>query len=108
LRDHTPDLNEDKRIAPTSQFVAFSRNSDASVFAGVSRNKSSPYLLLLIRAARRELTVAEHRASDPREVTVLFSPNSQRLLWHTDCEGKFAIYTLDVEKFVEATDVSNV
>ena len=106
IREHTPDTNEDKKIAPTSQFVTFARNSDASVFAGVSRNKPSPFILLLVRVGRRELTVAEHKARDPRDVTVLFSPNSQRLLWHTDREGKAAIYSLAVEKFVEKTEES--
>jgi hypothetical protein len=106
LREHVPDGNEDKRLAPTSQFITFSRNADASVFAGVSRNKASPYILLLIRVARRELTVAEHRARDPRDVTVLFTPNSRRLLWHTDREGKSAIYAFAVDKFVEETEVS--
>lgn len=106
LREHTPDANEDKKIAATSQFITFSRNSDASVFAGVSRNIPSPYILLLIRLARRELTVAEHKAHDARDVTVLFTPNSQRLLWHTDREGKAAIYTLLVDQFIEATEES--
>lgn len=106
LREHVPDANEDKRLAPTSQFITFSRNADASVFAGVSRNKASPYILLLIRVARRELTVAEHRARDPRDVTVLFTPNSRRLLWHTDREGRSAIYAFAVDKFVEETEVS--
>lgn len=106
LREHTPDANEDKRIAPTSQFITFTRNSDASVFAGVSRNQGSPYILLLLRVARREMTVAEHRARDPRDVTVLFTPNSQRLLWSTNREGKSAIYSLAVEKFVEETEES--
>lgn len=106
VREHVPDANEDKRLAPTSQFVTFCRNSDATVFAGVSRNTASPYILLLLRVARRELTVAEHRARDPREVSVLFTPNSQRLLWHSDREGKSAIYSLAVEKFVEETEIS--
>jgi hypothetical protein len=104
LRDHTPDSNEDVRLAPTSQFVTFTRNTDASVFAGISQSKASPYILLLLKIARRELTVAEHRARDPRNVTVLFTPNSQRLLWSTDREGKSAIYSLAVEKFVEQTE----
>jgi oligogalacturonide lyase len=106
LREHVPDTNEDKKIASTSQFVTFSRNSDASVFAGVSRNKASPYILILLRVAHRELTVAEHRARNPQDVTVLFTPNSQRLLWDTDREGKFAIYSLAVERFVENTETS--
>ena len=104
LREHVPDANDDKKIATTSQFITFTRNRDSSVFAGASRNRASPYLLLLIRLARRELTLAEHRASDPSQVTVLFTPNSQRLLWHTDREGKSAIYTMNVEKFVEQTE----
>jgi Tol biopolymer transport system component len=106
LREHIPDANEDKKIAATSQFVTYSRNSDSSVFAGVSRNKASPFILLLIRMARRELTVAEHRARDAKDVTVLFTPNSERLLWHTDREGKSAIYSFAVEKFVEKTEES--
>jgi oligogalacturonide lyase len=104
LREHTPDSNEDKRLAPTSQFVTFTRNADASVFAGVSQNKASPYILLLLRVARRELTIAEHRARDPHDVTLLFTPNSQRLLWSTNREGKSALYSLAVEKFVEQTE----
>ena len=106
MREHVPDSNEDKRLAPTSQFITFSRNADASVFAGVSRNKASPYILLLLRVARRELTVAEHRARDPHDVTVLFTPNSRLLLWHTNREGKSAVYAFAVEKFIEETEVS--
>ena len=104
LREQTPDSSEDKRLATTSQFITFTRNADASVFAGVSQNKPSPYILLLLRIARRELTVAEHRARDARDVTVLFTPNSQRLLWSTNREGKSAIYALAVDKFVEQTE----
>jgi oligogalacturonide lyase len=104
LREHVPDTNEDRKIASTSQFVTFTRNSDASVFAGVSRNKASPYILILLRVAHRELTIAEHRAHNPHDVTVLFSPNSQRLLWNTDREGKSAIYSVAVERFVENTE----
>jgi len=107
MREHTPDTNDDKRIGATSQFVTFTRNSDASVFAGVSQNKPSPFILLFLRVTHREMTVAEHRARDPHDVTVLFTPNSQRLLWHTDREGKAAIYTFAVERFIESTDVSD-
>ena len=106
LREHVPDTNEDKKIASTSQFITFSRNGDASVFVGVSRNKASPYILILLRIAHRELTVAEHRAKNAKDVTVLFTPNSQKLLWHTDREGKSAIYSLPVERFVADTEDS--
>lgn len=104
LREHTPDTNEDKLIAATSQFVNFTRNSDASVFAGVSNSKASPHVLLLLRVTRRELTLCEHKASDPSKVTVLFSPNSQRLFYQTDRQGKPAIYTVLIERFVEKTE----
>jgi oligogalacturonide lyase len=76
------------------------------VFAGVSGSKASPYLLLLIRSAGRELTVAEHRASDASRANVVFSPNSQRLFYHTDREGKSAIYSVALDRFVERTEVS--
>jgi oligogalacturonide lyase len=107
LRECIPDSNEDKLVAPTSQFVAFTRNSDGSVFVGVSGSKASPYILLLLRVARRELAVAEHRASDAKAVAVQFSPNSQRLFYQTDREGKPAIYSMALERFVEMTEVSN-
>lgn len=108
LRECIPDSNEDKFVAPTTQFVTFTRNSDASVFVGVSGSKASPYILLLLRAARRELTVAEHRASDAKAVAVQFSPNSQRLFYQTDREGKPAIYSMALERFVEMTEESDV
>jgi oligogalacturonide lyase len=107
LRECIPDSNEDKLIAPTTQFISFARNADGSVFAGVSGSKAAPYILLLLRIARRELTVAEHRASDPGSVTVQFSPNSQRVYYQTDREGKPAIYVMPLERFVENTEVSN-
>jgi oligogalacturonide lyase len=108
MRECISDLNEDKFIAATSQFVSFTRNADASVFVGVSGSKASPYILLLLRAARRELTVAEHRASDPKAVSVQFSQNSQRIFYQTDREGKPAIYSMVLDKFVENTELTNV
>jgi oligogalacturonide lyase len=107
LRECIPDANDDKLVAPTTQFVAFTRNSDASVFVGVSGSKAAPYILLLLRLGRRELAVAEHRASNAKAVAVQFSPNSQRLFYQTDREGKPAIYSMALERFVEMTDVSN-
>lgn len=106
LRECTPDTNEDKLIGRTTQFATFARNSDSTVFAGVSGSKASPYLLLLIRSAGRELTVAEHRASDASRANVVFAPNSQRLFYHTDREGKSAIYSVALDRFVERTEVS--
>lgn len=104
LREFTPDTNEDKMLATTTQFVAFGTNADASVFVGASGSKASPHVLLLVRAVRRELTLAEHRASDPKMVGPVFSPNSQRVYFVSDRDGKPAIYTMSVEKLVEQTD----
>ncbi len=104
LREFTPDSNEDKLIASTTQFVGFGLNADASVFVGASGSKASPYVLLLVRAVRRELTMAEHRASNAQMVAPIFAPNSQRIFFVSDRDGKPAIYTMSVEKFVEETD----
>jgi len=107
IREFTPDTNEDKLIATTSQFVHFGCNADASVFVGASGSKASPYVLLLVRAVRRELTLAEHRATDPQMVAPIFAPNSQRIFFTSDQQGKPALYTMSVDKFVEETDTAN-
>ena len=105
LRELTPDTNsEDKPIADTSQFVTFGRNADASVFVGASGSKASPHVLLLVRAVRRELTLAEHRASDPSMVAPVFAPNSRRIFFNSDRHGKPAIYSMQVDKLVEETE----
>jgi oligogalacturonide lyase len=104
LREFATDSNEDRAIADTSQFVQFNSNADASVFVGASGSKASPHVLLLVRAVKRELTLAEHRASNMAIVSPVFSPNSQRIFFGSDLHGKPAIYTMSVEKFVEETD----
>ena len=104
LREFNTENNEDKSIGLTTQFISFTRNRDSTVFSGVSRSQAAPYILLLIRAASREMTVAEHKASDPSKAAALFSPNSQRLYYHTDREGKSAIYMIQLERFIERTD----
>ncbi len=105
IREHTPDTNTDKPVAKTSQFAHFGFNHDSSVFVGASRNLSSPTLLLLLRVTRRELTLAEHKASKAEMVAPRFSPDSQRVYFQTDRHGKPAIYDMHVEKFVEKTDL---
>jgi oligogalacturonide lyase len=110
LREWTPAggsrQGQDAKIADTSQFVRFQANADASVFVGASGSKASPYLLLLIRAAQRELAVAEHRASDPALVAPAFAPNSQFVVFVSDRHGKPAIYWIAVDKLVSETDGS--
>ncbi len=103
LRECQPDANEDKLVAPTSQFASVSRNGDSSVFVGASSSKASPHVLLLLRSVKREFTLAEHKASNPSLVAPVFSPNSQRVFFQSDREGKWAIYMMQVEKLVEET-----
>jgi oligogalacturonide lyase len=104
LRELTPDENTDKLVSKTSQFAQFGVNGDGSVFVGASRNAGSPYVLLLLKVTRRELTLCEHHATDPVAVNPVFSPDSQRVFFLSDHEGKSAIYRIRVEKFVEETD----
>jgi len=106
IREYTPESGEDLQIAGTSQYVHFHANPDASVFVAASGSKASPYVLLLVRAAKREFTLAEHKASDSRMVATMFTPNSQSILFVSDRHGKPAIYYMSVEKLVAETDGS--
>jgi oligogalacturonide lyase len=104
IREFTPDTNEDQFVSSTSQFAVFNRNSDTSVFVGASGSKASPYLLLLVRSVKRELPLCGHRAQDPGQVTAFFSPNSQRVIFQSDRDGKMAIYSIAVDRLVAATE----
>ncbi len=104
LREHNPDTGEDRLIAVTTQFVHFGANADASVFVGPSGSKASPHVLLLLRVARREFTLCEHRSSDPAIVAPIFSPDSQRIYFQSDRHGKPAIYSMVVDRLVEKTE----
>ncbi len=103
IREFVPDTNEDRAVAETSQFASFDGNADASVFVGAGGSKVSPYIFLLVRAVKRELTLCEHRASNPAMVSPMFSPNSQQIYFNSDLHGKPAIYRVEVEKLVAAT-----
>ncbi len=103
IREFVPDTNEDRLVAETTQFAAFSPNRDASVFVGASGSKAAPYILLMVRAVKRELTLCEHRASDPAMTAPLFSPNSQQVFFNSDLHGKPGIYRMDVAKLVSET-----
>ncbi|QOY89242.1 PD40 domain-containing protein [Paludibaculum fermentans] len=104
IREQVLDARTDTLIAKTSQFVAFSRNANSSVFVGASRSKASPNILLLLRATRREFTLCEHKAKDPGLAEPFFSANSQRIFFQSDRHGKMAIYMMNVEKLIEKTD----
>jgi len=103
LRENSPDDGTDRLLAKTSQFISVSPNADASVFTGASRSRATAYVLILLRVARRELTLCEHRASDPAMVQPVFSPNSQSVLFVSDRHGKRALYQVHVGRFVEET-----
>ena len=104
LHELTPENGEDRLIARTSNFADCRANADSSVFVGASRNRSAPYVLLLLRVTRRELTLCEHKASDAGQVAARFSPDSQSVFFQSDRHGKMAIYRMRVERFVEETD----
>jgi len=104
LREIAPDVNQDALIANTSQFASFARNVDGSVFLGASRSVASPHMLLLVRAVKRELTLCEHKASDPAMINPMFSPTSQRVYFVSDKQGKPAIYSMAVDRLVERTE----
>ncbi|HEX4169742.1 MAG TPA: hypothetical protein VHZ55_30120 [Bryobacteraceae bacterium] len=90
-------------LAKTSQFAAFDPNGNDSVFVGASGSKAQPNVVLLLRATGRELTLCEHRASNANEVQPVFSPDSRRVFFQSDREGRSAIYAVNVERLVEPT-----
>jgi oligogalacturonide lyase len=104
IREQGLDTRQDSAVARTSQFAAFGRNPNATVFVGASMSKASPMVLVLLRSTRREFTLCEHRASNPDTVCPRFTPNSQRLIFESDRHGKRALYMLNVEKLIEKTD----
>ena len=103
LREIEPDPNTDSHFCRTSQFAQFARNADGSVFVGLSGSLASPLVLLLLRVTRREFPLCEHRSKAPTAPPV-FTPNSQRVLFEGDRDGKPAIYMIALEKLVERTE----
>lgn len=104
IREQEVDSRADRLVAKTSQFVAFQRNANGSVYVGASRNKAAPCVLVLLRSTRREFTLCEHKSGSPAAAAPVFSPNSQWIFFQSDRDGKPAIYTMKVEKLLEKTD----
>ena len=104
IRECVPDNNGEALVAKTSQYAHFGFNQPAAVFVGASRSASSPTILIMLRSTKRELTLCEHKASHPEMVAPRFAPDTQRLYFQSDRDGKPAIYCLHVEKFLEKTD----
>jgi len=103
IREYTPESQTDKLVAKTSQYATFASNRDGTVYVGASRNAASPTILIMLRSVRRELTLCEHRASRPDQVSPMFSPDAQRIYFQSDRHGRPAIYSLHVERLVERT-----
>ncbi len=103
IHEVVPEGGGEQCVSPTSQFAAFAPNEDGSVFVGASRSKAQPTIILLLRSARREMTLCEHRASRPSAVSPVFSPDSRRVYYQSDHQGKWAIYSVNVELLVEPT-----
>jgi oligogalacturonide lyase len=104
IREYYADSRQDRAVAKTTQFVSFGANANSSVFIGASGGRATPHVILMLRAGGRELTICEHRASDPAKVTPVFSPNSRRIFFASDRHGKSAIYSMIVDDLVEATE----
>jgi oligogalacturonide lyase len=105
IHEVIPESGVEQRIAPTSQFAAFAPNSNGTVFVGASRSKAQPTVLLLLRATGREFTLCEHKSTDATAVSPVFSPNSQRVYFQSNREGKWALYSVNTEKLIESTDI---
>ncbi len=105
LREHNPDTSEDRLVAATSGYASFSPNADASVFVGASGSKAQPFILLMLRLVRRELALCEHKSSAVAGVSPVFSPDSQRIFFQSDRHGKPAIYSMQIERLIEKTEL---
>jgi oligogalacturonide lyase len=103
LREHNPDTGADTLLGKTTQYISASPNADASVFVAASGSVASPYILILLRSVRRELTLCEHHASDAAMVNPAFTPDSRNVLFVSDRHGKPAVYMMPVARFVEET-----
>jgi len=104
LREQDVDSRADRLVAKTSQYACFARNADATVFAGASRSKAGPYVLLMLRVTRRELALCEHRSSEAAASGLAFSPDSRRLVFEGDKEGKPVVYSVKLDRLVEETE----
>ena len=104
IREQEVDSRADRLVAKTSQYACFARNANATVFVGASRSKAGPFVLLLLRITHRELALCEHRSRDASASSLAFSPDSQRLLFQGDAEGKPVVYSMHIEKLVEKTE----
>ena len=104
IRECVPDTNADSLVAKTSQYAHFGFNQPVTAFVGACRSAASPTILIMLRSTKRELTLCEHKASQPEMTAPRFSPDTQRLYFQSDREGKPALYGLHLERFLEKTE----
>jgi len=104
IRQLEPETGNDVLVARTSRYVTFAPNLNQSVFVGVSGSKVSPYVMILLRTARRELALCEHRAKDAATANPVFSFNTQQLFFAGDAEGRPTVYSVRLERLLENTD----
>jgi oligogalacturonide lyase len=104
IRECAPDTNTDTLVAKTSQYAHFGFNLPATAFVGACRSIPSPTILIMLRSTRRELTLCEHKASHAEMTAPRFSPDTQRLYFQSDRDGKPAIYAVHLERFLEKTE----
>ena len=98
-----PETCTEQLVSGTSQFASFAPNADGSVFVGASRSKAQPTVILLLRASKRELTLCEHGSKDAASVSPVFSPDSRRVYFGSNREGKWELYSVNVESLIEST-----
>lgn len=104
LHEIIPDSMQDRVITRTTSYGNFASNIDGSVLVAASKSVAQPHVMIMIRTVKRELIVCEHKASAPITVAPIFSPTSQRIYFQSDRQGKPAIYTMVLEKFIEKTE----
>jgi oligogalacturonide lyase len=103
IHEILPDAGAERTVERTNQFAAFAPNGNGSVFVGASRSKAQPAIDLMLRSPQRELTLCEHRSKEPASVAPVFSPDSRRVYFQSDREGRWALYAVNVERLVEPT-----
>lgn len=103
IHEVSPEGGVERKVERTNQFAAFAPNGNGSVFVGASRSKAQPDIVLMLRSPQRELTLCEHGSKDPASVAPVFSPDSRRIYFQSDREGRPALYAVSVERLVEPT-----
>jgi oligogalacturonide lyase len=106
IHEVSPQTCDERCISPTTQFAAFAPNENDSVFVGASGSRVQPHIVLLLRSPHRELTLCEHHAKQAASVSPVFSPDSRRVYFESDRDGKTALYSVNVERLVEPTELS--